>query len=150
MAGNIAAGVGGAVGAAALVNMTPIADNRSKSLVAIGAGIAAYMFLPKRQRLLRMASVGATLGGAMALTKQIFPQLPMMAGEPYYMGVNMRTTYPQIANRSARTQMYQRRKVDMFREQTRSGRNAQFMGGAGGNRASAGAQYGTFLTPANM
>jgi len=153
MAGQVAAGVGGAVGAAAIVNMTPIADNRTKALAAMAGGLGAWLLLPKKQKLLRAASVGATLGGALALTKQMFPQLPLMAGEPYYMGVNMRATYPRQYGPSARRQMYQQRKIDTFRESTRSGRNAQFagtMGGAGANRMSAGVQFGKFLTPADM
>lgn len=150
MAGQIGAGVGGAVGAAALVNMVPAADNRSKALIAMAAGLGAWLMLPKRQRLLRAASVGATLGGALSLTKQVFPNLPLMAGEPYYMGVNMRSSYPAVGSAATRARQYQQRKIDMFRDANRSGRNVQFMGGAGGNRMSAGAQFGAFITPANM
>lgn len=149
---SIAAGVGGAVGAAALVNMAPISDNRSKALAAMAAGLGGWLLIPKRNKLLRMASVGATLGGALSLTKQMFPQIPMMAGaEPYTpMGVNMRPAYPRIANRAQRAASYGRQETAMFRNATRGGRNARFMGQAGGNRQSAGAQFGNFLTPANM
>lgn len=146
----IAAGVGGGIGAAALVNMAPIADNRSKALAATGIGLAGWFFLPKKQQIARFASMGALLGGALSLTKQMFPQVPMLAGaEPYYMGINMRPTYPAVTDRSARTRQYQSRKSAAFSDATRSGRNMQ-MSGAGANRMSAGAQFGTFLTPANM
>lgn len=146
----IAAGVGGGVAAAALVNMAPIADNRSKALAATAAGLAGWFFLPKRQKVARYASMGAMLSGALSLTKQMFPQVPMLAGaEPYYMGVNMRPTYPAITNRANRARQYSQQKAGAFSEATRSGRNMQ-MAGAGPNRMSAGAQFGRFLTPADM
>jgi len=146
---SIAAGVGGAIGAAALVNAAPIADNRTKALVATAAGLGAWLMLPRKQRVLRYAAVGATLGGALSLTKQMFPGVPMMAGAEPYMGINMRPTYPRIASSAARQHLYDRARDRSFAEATRSGRNSQFMGNTGPSFTT-GAQYGKFLTPANM
>ncbi len=144
MAGNVAAGVGGAIGAAVLVGMAPIADNRTKSLVAIGGGMLAFMFFPKRQRMLRAASVGAMIGGGLALTKQMFPDVPMLAGAEPYMGLNMRPTWPTRQSAGARLQIAHNRERTAMTNMTSSVRNASFMGGA------AGSQFGAFKTPADM
>jgi len=142
-------GVGGAVATAYAVNAAPIASNRTKALAAMGVGIVAYMMLPKRSRMLRTAAVGASLGGALSLTKQLFPNVPMMAGaEPLRMGVNMRPTYPQIPSQARRSAIVNRSESAAFKRLANSDRNAAFMGR--GMSGGLNAVYGNFVTPASM
>lgn len=85
-------GVGGAAASRAVANMIPGGSSMVRGFAQTGMGIAAIMAAPKRGigSNLKYAGVGATLGGAMMLTRAFFPQIaPYLAGNrrtrvPYY------------------------------------------------------------------
>jgi len=78
-----AVGVAGAVGSAIVVKMLPLLTPQSKALAQLGLGVGILALIPRRQRLLRIAGIGSSLAGGIALTKVAMPQVGqyLLAGD---------------------------------------------------------------------
>lgn len=137
------AGVGGAMATAAAVGALPIQQPVSRAFAQIGVSILTLMIVPKRMKMVRMASLGGALAGGLGLSKAVMPAMPLMAGN----------------DRQLPSRLYQRRpgsnalpdprtveKIGMTADFGRMGVTADFapemMGMQGGP--------GKFLTPADL
>lgn len=130
----VGTGVGGAMGTAIITNMLPVANARTKAIIQMLMGAGLIMFAGKKMNIVKYAGTGATLAGALALTKLTLPAnlSPMLAG------------YDQ-----AKQIPYYRRPARKMNENIsyspKMGINSNYSMGASG------AGYGgKFLTPANM
>lgn len=77
---NTGIAAGGAIGSAALVRALPIANAKARAASQLAIGALTLLMAKGRARMLRLAGVGATMAGALAVTREVFPQFPVMAG----------------------------------------------------------------------
>lgn len=108
-----AVGVAGAVGTAAVVKMLPIVSPQSQALIQALMGLGLIVLMPKTARNMRIAGVGASLAGGLALVKASGLPLPLLAGydktvmlgkygyRPRSMGRIMERPYPNVATAPA-------------------------------------------------
>lgn len=79
--------VGGGIAAGVIANKLPIADPRLKAAAPIAAGIALAATLGRKNDMAKGFATGMIVLGAVALLKQIAPNVPMLAGEQEMMYV---------------------------------------------------------------
>jgi hypothetical protein len=141
LATGLAIGTVGGIGSSLAVNAMPIADPRAKAALVAGTGLVAttigVRMAPRNMRnAVRLAGVGAMFAGAFGLTRAMFPQVPLIAGERNRIRIRPRT---------APINRYPRR-MGINAEFGSMGKNLEFMGATNNNPV-----YGSeFLTPANM
>lgn len=79
--------VGGGIAAGVLANKLPIADPRLKAAAPIAAGIMLAATLGRKNDMAKGFATGMVVLGAVALLKQLAPNVPMLAGEQEMMYV---------------------------------------------------------------
>ncbi len=78
-------GVAGGIVAGMVANKLPIADPRLKAAAPIVAGLLLGTTIGKKQPIVQKIGAGMVVLGAVALLKQVAPQVPMLAGEEEYL-----------------------------------------------------------------
>lgn len=79
--------VGGGIAAGVIANKLPVADPRIKAAAPIAAGIALAATLGRKNEMAKGFATGMVVLGAVALLKQVAPNVPMLAGEEEMMYV---------------------------------------------------------------
>jgi len=79
--------VGGGIAAGVIANKLPVADPRMKAAAPIAAGIALAATLGRKNDMAKGFATGMIVLGAVALLKQLAPNIPMLAGEQEMMYV---------------------------------------------------------------
>jgi hypothetical protein len=79
--------VGGGLAAGVLANKLPISDPRIKAAAPIAAGIALAATLGRKNKMAQGFATGMVVLGAVAMLKQLAPNVPMLAGEEEMMYV---------------------------------------------------------------
>lgn len=82
-----ALGVGGGIAAGIIANKLPIADPRIKAAAPMLAGIALAATMGRKNDMAKGFATGMVVLGAVALLKQLAPNVPMLAGEEEMMYV---------------------------------------------------------------
>lgn len=79
--------VGGGIAAGVIANKLPIADPRIKAAAPMLAGIALAATMGRKNDMAKGFATGMVVLGAVALLKQLAPNVPMLAGEEEMMYV---------------------------------------------------------------
>lgn len=79
--------VGGGIAAGVIANKLPVADPRIKAAAPIAAGIALAATIGRKNEMAKGFATGMVVLGAVALLKQVAPNVPMLAGEQEMMYV---------------------------------------------------------------
>lgn len=73
--------VGGGIAAGMLANRIPVKDPRVKAVIPIAAGVLLASTMGRKNAMVKNLATGMAVLGAVALFKQMAPQVPMLAGE---------------------------------------------------------------------
>lgn len=88
--------VGGGIAAGVLANKLPVADPRLKAAAPIAAGVALAATLGRKNEMAKGFATGMVVLGAVALLKQLAPNVPMLAGEEEMMYVPQLPYSPEM------------------------------------------------------
>lgn len=88
--------VGGGIAAGVIANKLPVADPRIKAAAPIAAGVALAATLGRKNEMAKGFATGMVVLGAVALLKQIAPNVPMLAGEDEMMYVPQLPYSPEM------------------------------------------------------
>lgn len=73
--------MGGGIAAGLIANKLPIKDPRFKAALPIAAGVLIASTVGRKNVMIKSVATGMAVLGAVALFKQMAPQIPMLAGE---------------------------------------------------------------------